>query len=1018
MNSPFRYFLFIITSSLLFICNKNAHGLDLPGKLSFSKFTTENGLSDNLVYDILKDRHGYLWLATQNGIDRFDGVRFTTFLHNPNDSNSLLNNFAEFLAEDSMGRIWVATAGGLSMYDPSTGKFWNYKPNEEKFQKRVFKVLTAHDGSIWFSSTTHLHKVNLKSLQVTSFLITPPFTDKTASSIKNFAEDHNGNFWFGGAYGLAVFDVHTQKVQVADPAFGLSSFFDDESGSCWIGSWAKNFRKFDFKTGKNTDFLFIPDRVSLLRRNIMSIEKINYPGLESYLWLGTNTQLAVFDTRTQNFVRYYTDADEVENRLPAGYIYKVFYDGKGILWLGTEKGLYFTRLRQLGMQSFAYKQLEDYAVRMVREDVLNSSRLWVDFYTIGLFEIDKNSGTILKQFTPQNSFGESFKYMNDFVQDKNGIIWIGLDSGLIKYSPSTGQWLWLLNGKNGELNANGENRLELNDEQSMWFSSSAGIGLFNTRSATAEYFNYFRNASDFSSHSIIAFHKGFDGNIWVARKGDGLFLFNTETKKFTPVYIPHVNLQNALYHSIAQSPDSTIWYSNGEELFFLRRQDSTFQRIYSEKIDGAVFHILCDKRYVYLAMQTGLLEYDRVNNKFIKYTTEDGLYQNKLYNGINIADDGTIFLCGDGNFTMWNRDRQSMSFPSSPLALESFTVGYRDSILNFDEYKTHPLLLSYKQNQFAVTFRLLSFTHAEQVKYLYKLEGWDHDWNTTTDARASYSHLAGGNYRLKVKALNPDGTENPEQAVMMFHIGSPFWNTWWFYALCLAAITSLLYFIYQLRIQRLIAVQRIRSQISRDLHDEIGASLSSVQIMSSFAEQAVNGSENDAKQWLNRIGISTSEIMEKIRDIVWTLNSSNETSGNIVIRMKQFASHTLELKEIEFKFEDDEQALEAISDFMVKRNVYLIFKEAVNNAAKYSSCSSMHIFIGMSDLKFKMIIRDDGKGFKVDQVNYGNGLRNMVQRANQISGKLEIESSEGGGTAVILQLPVPRLWYRFTKRPK
>jgi signal transduction histidine kinase len=229
-------------------------------------------------------------------------------------------------------------------------------------------------------------------------------------------------------------------------------------------------------------------------------------------------------------------------------------------------------------------------------------------------------------------------------------------------------------------------------------------------------------------------------------------------------------------------------------------------------------------------------------------------------------------------------------------------------------------------------------------------------------------------------------------------------------------VASLIYFIYRLRIQRLLAVERVRSQISRDLHDEIGSSLSSVQIMSAFAEQSMEGSSPDARQWVSRISGNTREMTEKIRDIVWTLNSPDGISGNIITRMNQYISHTLEPKDIGCNFTADEKVNEALNDFMRKRNVYLIFKEAVNNAAKYASCTQVDILLKIENKKIFMSVHDNGIGFDMKLASKGNGLTNMSKRAAQMNARLEIKSAAGSGTALTLILPVPQLRYGIWKK--
>ncbi len=214
-----------------------------------------------------------------------------------------------------------------------------------------------------------------------------------------------------------------------------------------------------------------------------------------------------------------------------------------------------------------------------------------------------------------------------------------------------------------------------------------------------------------------------------------------------------------------------------------------------------------------------------------------------------------------------------------------------------------------------------------------------------------------------------------------------------------------------------------RARISRDLHDEIGASLSSIHIMSAFAGESLDNSQPDAKQWMSRIGENTKVMMEKMRDIVWTLNPAQDHSGNIIARMNQFISHILEPKNIACRFTADEKAGDSLNGFVPRRNVYLIFKEAVNNAAKYSECSEMNIVLKVENRSLHLTIADNGKGF--DSVHQdslrnngmltGNGLYNMRQRAAEINGTINIQSSPGKGTSVDLVLPLPQLRYRVLK---
>ena len=1002
----------------------------LPPDFRFNKFTAEDGLSDNYVYDIIKDHQGYLWIATQNGINRFDGVEFKTFTHDQTDSNSLLDNYVGFLAEDSLGRIWAATAGGLSMYNPYTGKFRNYIPDAKKFVRiRVYKVLKARDGSIWFSTWNYLHQINLQSLKITSYPVDTLPPDKRSLSIDNFFEDHEGNFWFDSYHGLSLFNRATHSVKVMDKNFGLSAFYDDGSGVCWMGCWFNALRKFDFSSKTFTDFLFSPDEESLRTRDIQCIERFNYPGLESLLWIGTDRELVVFDLHTKQFTNYYKHNPGSCNSLSAGFVNKIFFDGKDAIWFGCESGLFNVHLNQLAIRSYFFPELKHSETARIRADRFNESRLWIAFLPGGLYELDRNSGEVIQQFVPEKKFDLGLNYMKDFVQQEDGVFWIADNNGIIRYDPASKQWRIITDTVNIE--PGGQNSFQefLQDaDGTIWFVSYSGLGRFDPSTEKIHhYLHYPANDRRFGYHEATTFIRDYEGNLWIPTNYDGLQIFNTPNQKFKVGRVPSKDFTHSQYPSITLSADSTIWFSIGDQLFFRKKSDTAFHKLHDKMMDGTIYSVTCDKESnLFMGMQTGMLEYEKSTGRFIKYTTLDGLEDNKLFNGIEAASDGKLIIRGFGYITEIDPVRFRKRYADVPLVLESFTVGYKDSVIDFIRYKTNPISLSHSQNQFTVHFRLLSFKDPLQVNYTYKLDGWDKDWTAPNSGTyASYSNLPGGTYTLLVKAINPDGTENLQQATMMIHIIAPYWQRWWFIALCILAVSSFLYFLYRLRVQRLLAVQRVRSEISRDLHDEIGATLSSVQIMSTFAEQSLDSSAPDAKRWVNRIGDNTKEMMEKIRDIVWTLNPSKEISGNIITRMKQFASQTLEAKDIAFTFKTDEKVNEAVSDFIRKRNVYLIFKEAVNNAAKYSQCREVKISLSISEGKLMMLIADNGKGFDSEKTFSGNGLKNMKQRAQQMGAKLTVNSAEaclpdgqGKGTTVSLLLPIPRSWYVFQQFTK
>ncbi len=1007
-----RKLLFTISLLFSFLYTYNdVFAQQLPANLRFNKFTTENGLSDDHVVAILKDEKGYLWMATQNGFDRFDGVEFKTFLHNPFDSNSVLSNFVSSLAEDSLGRIWVSTYNGLSMYNPATGKFWNYIPPEKEFVKSIVpKVLTAHNGSVWFSTWNRLNTINLQTFQITSYLIDSLPVNLGGVSIDNFFEDHEGNFWFDSYHGLSLFSRINHTVSLLDKNFGLSFLYDDGEGHAWLGAWQSAFREYDFHKKKFTDYFFDDKSTSTATvRNISLATPVNYPGLESLLWLATEQELAVFDTRTKRFINYYSHNPSIQNSLPVNGINYIFFDGKNQLWIGTNAGLCTLNVNQLCISSFYFSEYPNRNVNRIRKDKKDTTLLWLSIEFGGLYGVNRYTGNIVHHFSPGTKKPyDALNVFADFVQDADGIIWLAGSNGLMKYNPETKKYKFIKAPlKNLPGQRNDFYSLLLNPDGTIWFGASAGLGKFFPATETFRYYFHYTPGSGqhFETHFVRSIMKDFSGNIWLFNNNDGLLVFDPSSEKFTNKHIQGVNLMHVPSHDITQSPDGTIWLTTGEQLVYKRINDTAFHLLYNSEIDSWMYRLTCDKNNnLFIGMQTGLLKYEKQTGRFTKYTTIDGLAENQNYIGLDMEDGDRLYIRGRGYVSEIDTKRINKQYVNSNLVFESLAINAKDTAIDFDLYKNKALLLGYKQNQLTVYFRLLNLADAQQVRYAYKLDGWDKAWISSNRGNyAGYSNLPGGDYILHVKAINPDGTENPRQAIMLIHIDLPFWKTWWFYSLCALAVITLLYFIYTLRMQHLLAVEKIRSKISRDLHDDVGSALTSINIWSDVAGRQFEEDVAKSVEYIGRIRNSSQNMLDNMNDIIWAINPVNDTLEKVLIRMKLYASEVLEPKNISFLFTVDNEIKSTIIPMQYRREWYLIFKEAINNAAKYSCAKNIEVRLLLYQHNLILHIKDDGKGFLFDANNQGNGLRNMLQRAAQMKADLKINSTPGNGTEIILR---------------
>ena len=325
------------------------------------------------------------------------------------------------------------------------------------------------------------------------------------------------------------------------------------------------------------------------------------------------------------------------------------------------------------------------------------------------------------------------------------------------------------------------------------------------------------------------------------------------------------------------------------------------------------------------------------------------------------------------------------------------------------------IALRYYQNYFSIEFAAPAFT-GEPVKYAYMLQGLDKNWlNAGNRNFVNYSNLRGGNYVFKVRASNSKGNWSNEIASINITVIPPFWRKGWFFFICAVVIAGAVYTLYRYRISELLKRQAIRNKIAQDLHDNMGSTLGSISVYSQVAKIYNQQNKQEAlEETLEKIGETSGEMINEMGDIVWAINPRNDHIGTIFQRMESYAKPLLQLKNIEFNFSYDE-AIPSLNLQMDKRkNFYLIFKEAVNNAVKYADCKTLVVTVRLEHRKIHLIIQDDGKGFDMQQLQSalskslsGNGLRNMQMRAKEMKAQFDINSASGKGTCISLVFDIP-----------
>jgi signal transduction histidine kinase len=402
-----------------------------------------------------------------------------------------------------------------------------------------------------------------------------------------------------------------------------------------------------------------------------------------------------------------------------------------------------------------------------------------------------------------------------------------------------------------------------------------------------------------------------------------------------------------------------------------------------------------------------------------KYTIADGL--NGTGNGVAFRDRRGDLWFGTHRGVSKLTPQNDRAQPPPPVFISDLRAGGKNVPVNaVGETEITDLTLDADARQMQIEFFGLSLATGESLRYQYKLEGADADWSVSSNERAAnYPNIPPGSYRFLVRAVNSDGAASATPAAISFTVLRPVWQRWWFLLLAALAASATVYALYRYRVNQIIKLERVRTRIATDLHDDIGSSLSKIAILSEVARRRNGngaGDADDANEPLQVIADTSREMVDSMSDIVWAINPERDNLSDLIQRMRRFAEDILDAQTINYQFIVPEHLPELALGADVRRDVYLIFKECVNNLAKYAEANEAIIEVKLENHNLLIEIADDGRGFDVGhKLNGGaasgfggNGLKNMQRRAENFGGAIQIESEIGAGTRIVLRIPAER----------
>lgn len=833
---------FVISSLLLllfFVCSVT--GQNIP--IKFKHLASQDGLSQATVPFIFKDKLGLMWIATFDGLNKYDGSEMTLYEHDPDNIHSISNNVIKKIYEDEDSNLWISTSDGLNFFDRKNNQFNRFYHEEENdnslSHNHLTEIIGDKEGNIWIGTLEgFLNKYNTKTKTFTRY--PPPSLDR---STKEKIEDINylyidqfGNFWI--AYlrgGIALFEPKTGRYDLIEELYSDKETWcikEDSRGNFWVGTDGEGLKLFDRNTRKVRQFMPDDHANSISNHIVWSIAEDN----EEQLVLGTEGGLNILnlDDLNQAQVDFRVIQHDPLNYhgLSSNFIRYVYHDTlNNVTWLGTtETGI---DLWDRDTKKMAHYHANGTITNKGSINILNHKVVWSiwddpEAYTwigtsAGFNRLHRPSGEIIFYFPDANnptsiSAGRCW----NILQESKNVYWVGTSTGLNRmtldanHHPSFELYKGTLSDT---ISSNSIRSMYRDNRGQFWVGTNRGLNLFDPNNNTFKaFYHEDDNSQSLSNHYIRSILQDKKGRLWIATS-EGLNLYDYENETFS-AFLHAANDATSLSHSktrcILEDQQGQLWIGTSGGLNkMIEKEGKISFKYYTEKEglpNNTVYAILEDDvGMLWVSTNKGLARFDPIQEKFTNLSLEDGLQDLEFNSNTCFKNKkGELFFGGVNGFNVFypqqiQRDSSYDKVILSEFRLNNDIVQASDSdILSKDIHLAKDINLTYVNKLFAIKYSALSFLKSKDLEYAYFLKGWDKKWNYVgAQTMATYTNIPPGEYEFQVKAANQIGGWDTQPAKVSIHIEPAFWQTPWFTAFMILGGCLLIYYISTRRVRRL-----------------------------------------------------------------------------------------------------------------------------------------------------------------------------------------------------------------------
>ena len=1027
---------------------------------NFKNITIEDGLSQSTVETIYQDSKGYIWIGTNDGLDRYNGYEFKHYKHDKYDKNSIANNYIVDIIEDKNGYIWVSTIGGLSRINPDKDEIKNYYSKEDSgnlSNSNLWQILCTKDNRLIASTIDGLNVYDKNKDKFTRILYKEG--ELPSQYIYSLEEDINGHIWVGTDNGLVELDKDLNIVKSYQDAIGDSdvyNVYDDSKGNIWVCTLDNGLFKINLDDKSVENYKNNNSKISIPSNNVRDIISDS----EGKLWIATDKGLCTFDYEREEFITYNKKSYQ-SNSLIDDEIFCLLKDSSGLIWIGTYSGI----SRFNPNSNFTHFKLDPYEDNSISGNVIHGiyedddKTLWIGTNESGVNIIN---GESIKHLNKENS-----NLVSDLIEDITGFknyIFIGTNEGLsvlVKNDKTVKNYTITNYTTKDGLPSNKIRSLFIDSKGYLWIGTNKGLAILDTNNNKIIDITYILDEMGVSDKFIRAVYEDSKGNYYIGCFLEGgLIKINPNTKEYK-IYKNIENddssISNNSIRYINEDLYGNILVGTSHGINILNLSTDKFNH-YTEKdglINNTIYGILVDKNNgIWMSTNAGISKLSTEDATFKNFTITDGLQSNE-FNGRACfkSKDGNMYFGGINGFNVFNSQDIELSTFEPKVIFDNFEInGTNKKDISNIKFKSN-------ENNIKINFFTNDYKNTKTTQYYYKLEGLENEWNMTNSNSLVFVNLGSGDYTLKIKTITQHGVMSDESSVH-FTINPPIWRS--NYAICIyliLIIISILRYMHKVNtLDRLVneRTNKLRKEmekneqlfkkvlsleqnknnyfvnLSHELRTPLNVLSSINQLIKEFTKKDNFITPEKLSYYMGIMDRNCSRLLSLINNLID--HTKIENNSYIINKKDEDIVYLVEETVLDMKDYIEEKGLELIFDTDVEEKVIRCDKvdierciiNLVGNAVKFTPEGGLiEVLLQDLDDKVKIIVKDNGIGISeenqkviFDRFNQvvdesseqkggsGLGLTITKQFITLHNGEIYVESEVGVGSEFIIILPV------------